>query len=256
MTEYALQVISYIDPVLIEQAELSAPAGRRPLSRLRAAVIAACVCAVLLGTVGAVRLTGAFAGGKIQFGTDFSGYDFQRGGIEVVSKDAFRTEFLEAIEGREDGKLAYLNRAALEEAMGFQLPENRILQEMFQGRCSVRRWDNGLTFWEYYIRDDVLIDLRTTVYFSTDMIDQSKDGWVLYKGVDEDDMDVEHYEMPDGSTALILTITTQDQERQYFHYDCWFVWKGMSCSISTSAGYRASREEVRTLLENVLDAFD
>lgn len=48
MTEFSLEVMSHIDPALVEEVELLKP--RRRTFRFRAAVIAACLCLALVGT--------------------------------------------------------------------------------------------------------------------------------------------------------------------------------------------------------------
>lgn len=48
MTEFSLEVMGHIDPALVEEVELLKP--RRLTPRLRAAVLAACVCLALVGT--------------------------------------------------------------------------------------------------------------------------------------------------------------------------------------------------------------
>lgn len=253
MTEHALQAMNYIDPILIERVELSGTVRQRLPLHLRTAVIAACVCMTLLGTVGAVgRLMGVFKGDKVQVGTEFMGYTYQLNGIEAVPREAFRAGFLDAIEEKEDGKLAYLNREALQEDMGFRLAENSILQQMFQGRCAIRTWSSGLSLWELYVGEDVTIDLKAEIYFSIDTSALSEpSSWSVYKGIDTS---AEHYTMPDGSTALILTTTTLYQGEEYTHFDSRFIRDGILYSVSVSAD-PGQREEVRVLLEDILDAF-
>lgn len=48
MTEFSLEVMSHIDPALVEEVELLKP--RRLTPRFRAAVLAACLCLALVGT--------------------------------------------------------------------------------------------------------------------------------------------------------------------------------------------------------------
>lgn len=261
MTEYSLQVMSHIDPALVEEIDLTGPKKRRLSPRLRAAVIAACVCLALLGTVSAAGgLTGVFKGREIPMEVpELIGYSYQLSGIEAVPREAFRPEFWEAIEKKEDGKLAYLTREALEEDMGFRLAENSVLQQMFQGQCAIQKWSSGdrLSLWELYVEEGSVIRLKADIFFSIDTCDPSEfSPWNVYQGSFAEDP--EHYDMPGGSTALVMTVTLpygmDGREGYSYLYHSYFIWDGILYSVSIHAAPE-QKEEVRALLEDILDAF-
>lgn len=87
MNEFALAALGYIDPALVEEIDPTEPKKRRLSPRLRAALIAACVCLVLLGTAAAKIVNGWIRVTGIAFfpNTNVNGVKTSYAKVEITS---------------------------------------------------------------------------------------------------------------------------------------------------------------------------
>lgn len=118
MSEFTLEAMSRIDPALVEEIDLTGTKKRRLSPALRGGLIAACVCAVLLGTAFAAEVLGVRISNFVGSGEN-PGYDVSLDGVERVPVDSLPQEI------RELGSyevIEFDDTASAQEALGRELP--------------------------------------------------------------------------------------------------------------------------------------
>ena len=131
------EMLGYVDPALVEAADCSHQ--RRPLRLGRLLLAAACLCAVLLGTVWAMGLTGGFR--AVEFfenlifeGTSEETYDGYTlwGGVEFTALDELPQEVLDTAKDHPGATVAVdvHSWAEVEDYFALELPENEYLDEL------------------------------------------------------------------------------------------------------------------------------
>lgn len=164
MNKFALETMNHIDPALVEEIDLAGTKKRRLSPRLRAALIAACVCLALAGTAFAAGLiAGNFRaidyyrhqwvapppGREDIIGQSLSGYILRGGAIHFLPVSSFSEE-AQALALKNGENTVSKSFASLDEAAEYfqvELPENAVLGELPPVRCHVQMdsSDVGLT---------------------------------------------------------------------------------------------------------------
>lgn len=121
--EQVLNLVNAIEPDLIEEADLQAPAKRRMPKAVRAGLIAACLCLALLGTAAAANpeAVAAFLDRltvQISPSETNPGYSVTGGPMTKYPLSAFSPALIAASEGR-DGPVVSLTFDAWDEVQAF-----------------------------------------------------------------------------------------------------------------------------------------
>lgn len=137
--EQVQEILGYMDPALVEGAD--APRQRRPARMGRLALAAACLCAVLLGSVWAVSRAGGFR--MVEFFEDlifedetkdtYNGYNLW-GGADFIALDQLPQEVLDTAAEHPASTVAVdvHSWAEAEQYFAMDLPDNPWLDSMRQ----------------------------------------------------------------------------------------------------------------------------
>lgn len=255
------EILSHIDPELVEQA---AETGRPRLPRrVRTALIAACVCIAVAGTVFAAEmLGGVFSGGPGAFEMNSVTYEGTRiitSDIASFSKDQFHAEFwTKAMERRarnlETGEtcpLEYLSWKKAAEEMGVSLAESSYLNKNgLNGSCSVYPFESMIRLRTVYRLSETNIEIWAMIRLESEQ--DISVGDFVFAVSDGEIIGVENLQMPDGSNALILETESGDGSCSYV--GC-FVKNGILYLIFSDDD-SGDGEGGRALLEKILEAFE
>lgn len=250
---------------------------RRPV---RTALIAACVCAAVVGTAFAAEaLWGVFSGGRITDALCSSdGYQLLLQGIrefphEDVGQDmkddvnAQAAYAMEQAQAHPDGEFVYTWQSllydsweALEQGVGIPLAQNSLLQQLWSSRQEGATFmarpeggENGVTTIQVTANWASGEDFAITVvaYLKTDLAsDDTLTDFRTYWHGGGIDLDSRNFTMPDGGNAIIMTATEDDVA--WYVGD--FVLNGIFYEV-TVISFSGPSQEYEALLTDVLSQF-
>lgn len=154
MTEYSLEVMGHIDPLLVEEIDLTQSKKRRMILNLRAAVAAACLCLVLVGTgiaavsAGWIRVTDSFYYPNTSVNGNMSAYarvEIDSDGQVYIPLEQFSQEvqdFPKSVTFFPQYK-GFDTWDEMEQYMGLNIADNPVLAQMEAASRSLRD-DYGL----------------------------------------------------------------------------------------------------------------
>lgn len=275
---------------LTEQTEQT-PAKGRGFRPLRAGLIAAAVCAILLGTAGAAQFFGVQV--DLQSNPDHPGNNYTvTGGIAFFPADSFPQEVHDLTEQNKTTGRNFASWAELEEFLGRELPSSTALEAARPGPMTkvagsqkgthillmTSTADQGLVSIGAegsYLLDGVWI--RQSAWIYTDKMEQNyqeygSEGEEFQGGIvmiyDEGSaMTEETYTTPGGLTAAIVCVTSPaDSVGPITECNAHFSVNGIQCDIRASTymvGMTADEavaadDPAHTLavLKQVLDSFE
>ena len=276
--EHIMDAMDYIDPSLVAAADAPAP-RRGKVRRLRPALVAACLCAALVGTAFAVQ---QFAVRVDLNGTEMTGYgDYGNytvsGGIGYYPADSFSQEARE-LAVREAAR-SFHTWDELEQFIGRNLMDNPVLEGSEPGvPTSIETMEgtpthimlvpsadqdgelSTLLTWDSYYVDEVVINR-----IAMTLTDRAQEQYEEY-GVDPasvlyyekgSQVTLEQYTTPGGFTAAIVQV----EDSLCTTYQASLSINGVRCIISARpmvAGQDIPEDPAHTLsvLKTVLDGFD
>ncbi len=284
-----MEAMGHIDPELIAAAD--APIPRRGRTRrLRPALIAACLCAALLGTAGAAQFFGVNV--DLQTNSDHPGDNYTvTGGFAFFPVDSFPQQIQDMAAADKVAGRNFASWAELEEFLGRKLPSSTALasaqpgpQERFAGSergthilLHTYTADQGLVSIGAegnYVLDGVWVQQSAQLY--TDKMEQNYkeyglegeefNGGVVMLYEEGSAMSQETYTTPGGLAATIVEVApAPGAVRPTTDYNAHFSINGIQyhvtaqpyCVGMTGAEVAASDDPAHTLdvLKTVLDGF-
>lgn len=274
--EQLLAFMNEIDPALVEEVELNGR-KRRMSAPLRAGLIAACVCAALVGTVCAsdillgitmgppTTLTTTKYEGDIPYESTATGIELILTGISSVPQDqlteAFRSAVLEW--SQTDSRLPILydtDWGDLAGLIGIPLPDNEILQAEPSRPFKVTPFviDGNLLSVEVFgLYNSNDVSISAMAFFDIEGgVDTLPERIFNVWGERSEVLNREYYTMPDGSIAVIETVqapSIQNETESVYYSSAHFVKNGGLFYIDTQSN--ESNHEGRELLEDILNSF-
>lgn len=264
MTEFSLEVMGHIDPALVEEIALSGPQKRRR-PRLRAAVLAACLCLALVGTGFAANPEAVAALVQrltvhIFPQTEEPGYDIAGSVMTKYPLSAFSDELLAASEVRTTAveMLEFASWNEVREFVGRDIPcvwpegqgdeDRRFLVYLFHTEYDVL-WgvDICVTHTTDYVLSDIRIQIRTENW-------PGEEASAGLHDVDGSYTHLESYSMPNGAVAELIQYAGSEK---YPHANCrgYFMKDGILYEVITYGNVPAA-EDTQPRLKAVLDSFD
>lgn len=275
--EQVLELINSIDPDLIEEADIQAPARRRLTGRARAGLIAACLCLALVGTGFAARQVYQLTV-NITESEDGMGLSLY-GDVDKYPLREFGDALLAASEARHDpGLVVQLRFDTFEEVRAF-LGENipAIWPNGGEGWDSYfHLWDDsyfhvdlfhvgleklwGVEVGSFIVAPQEAFSIGVTMYIFTEHWQGGPDDLPGAPfGITGSLEQMESYLMPNGATAEIV-MQTMPEDPDFSHHPpalvChgFFVRDGILYNVTAYAG-RHTQEEALSLLKGILDSF-
>ena len=276
--ERMMEAVGLVDPALVEQA--AGPARRHSARRpLRTGLIAACLCAALLGSAWAANQIGGFQ--SLKFFEDlllpaelsddgealgeahYDGYTLE-GGIDFLALEDLPQEALD-MAAEHPASTVRLDLTSWEEAeayFGLELPENAYLQEQLQSgfRAALSSDSEGPTALEWtaeYLDSGVRLEVWVTAYTQRmELPDHPVSQSHLLPS--DTQYTTEEHTAPNGLSAVMTTVE-QGPEDPY--YDKWgarmfradFALGGVWYRVD--AYDRAEPQRAREALEELLNGF-
>lgn len=273
-----MEAVGLVDPALVEQA--AGPARRHSTRRpLRTGLIAACLCAALLGSAWAANQIGGFR--SLKFFEDlllpaelsddgealgeahYDGYTLE-GGIDFLALEDLPQEALD-MAAEHPASTVGLDLTSWEEAeayFGLELPENAYLQEQLQSgfRAALSSDSEGPTALEWtaeYLDSGVRLEVWVTAYTQRmELPDHPVSQSHLLPS--DTQYTTEEHTAPNGLSAVMTTVE-QGPEDPY--YDKWgarmfradFALGGVWYRVD--AYDRAEPQRAREALEELLNGF-
>lgn len=262
----------------LEERLSSLPGGRRRLSRgVRTALIAACLCAAVVGTVGAVVVGFDFVGPFSQ-----TGYTVH-GELTGYPMSAFSREFQDLAADPGISDVECRSVAELEALLGIDLYDNPVLDaadEQRSHRHILSRGADGtvekirmMNFYYFVpegrsraelgsgepdsdLADMIQVGLYTDLYTE---YGQGEMGNEFYypNQTTPDTMDREEYLTAQGLPVVILTFASEDGEGDVrVTREAHFIYRGMRWFITCSTGRIGSQDQAEQTLKDILDAFE
>lgn len=270
--EQVLNLMTAIDPGLIEESDTQAPNQRRLPKLARAGLIAACLCLALIGTAAAINYLG------VRTETDKDGTVWFKGGVARYSYALFSDE-LKALEGEPSAK-AFNSWQEMEDFIGFDLVNNPLLDahpspysfiwsESVKGRCILaisagqdRMYTHGkfsvdgfdVTLAGYLFTDHIPDELKD---FYENEWDPATIGIMYQEDGSTKEITQDAYTTPSG---LDVQIVTQMQEDRFCVLYAGFSINGVAYTISipchNNEGVSGTTlDGGQSVLTQVLDSF-
>lgn len=263
--EQILDLMNTIPPDLIEEAGIQAPTKRRIPKALRAGLIAACLCLVLLGTAFAAnpeavtafinRLTVTITSTE-----DDTGYTVDGGSMTKYPLSAFSPALLAASEGRDSAAVVTLNFDTWDEVQTFLGKDIPCVWPASEDDSNRR-----FTVYLFHTELDALWGVDVIVTHATDVVHSEIEirirtehwqGNNAHAGLGSPEGGFTHldsYSMANGSTAEVIQYTGPEK---YPHSNCegYFMKDGILYRITTYAT-NPTAGDAEFLLHTILDSF-
>ncbi len=259
--ESVLEAMSFLDPALVEEAD-EAPRRRLP-RRARTLLIAACLCAALVGTVFAAE---ALWGVYVRETTD-NRIQYLLEGMTTFQEEEIGADVRNALAARPDGdyyaKLVYLNWQEAAEHLGLPLAENSLLsaaQAEYPLRtwCQVTSYENVKTGrLSFVVVDTEYLVEGANVKVKALLFVESVEGKTvkeLWEGWNEDvEIETERYTMPDGSEGFTAEVCSVEGNAVW--YQGVFLKEGILYEVSIKDEHGTGKGEYE-LLERIMAEFE
>lgn len=262
MTDNSPDIMRYIDPALVEEVELTAKRRRAP--RLRAAVLAACLCLTLVGTAFAANPDAVAALVQRLTVHIFSragepSYDISGSSMTKYPLSAFSPALITASENRESAvvMLEFSTWDEVRDFVGRDIPcvwpedqgdeDRRFLVYLFHtGLDALWGVDITVTHDPDYVLSEIEVCIRTENWPGEEVS-------TGLNGVDGSFTYLESYPMSNGSLAELVQYTGPEK---YPHANCsgYFMRDGILYKVTTF-GNTSTTEDMQAQLKAILDGF-
>lgn len=267
--EQVQEMLGFVDPALVEEADC--PRQRRPLRMGRLGLAAACLCAVLLGSVWAVSRAGGFR--MVEFFEDlifadqaddvYDGYNLW-GGADFVALDELPQEVLDTAAEHPASTVAVdvHSWAEAEAYFALDLPENawleRAKQTTFRTDLSSDHVGPTLLECRANYRDG---DVRLTVNVTAHTERMEHPDYELYQGVlfsEGTQFTTEERSYDNGLSVMLATVEFAPEDTFYDYYGerlyrAHFAVNGVWYWVDASS--QNAPEQALVTLETMLNSF-
>lgn len=258
--ESVLEAMSFLEPALVEEAD-EAPRRRLP-RRARTLLIAACLCAALVGTVFAAE---ALWGVYVRETTD-NRIQYLLEGMTTFQEDQIGEEIRTAIASTPDGshfvQRVYLNWQEAAEHLGLPLAENSLLsaaqeEHPMRAWCRVTPYENAKNGrLSFVVVDTEYLLEGANVKVMALLIVESVEGKTvkeLWEGWNEDvEIETERYTMPDESEGFMAEARSVEGNEVW--YQGVFLKEGILYEVSIKDEHGTGKGQYE-LLERIMAEF-
>ena len=262
--EQILDLMNTVPPDLIEEADIQVPKQRRLSGLVRAGLIAACLCLVLIGTASAVHY---YNGIRLVAGDN--GFTLAQGGIAYVPYDSLSEEIRAIIE---EANNSFVIRKAsswqdVEDLIGIDLMNNPVLDASpshnyfaerhgVMGRFHVEPSRHSICAYGCFEIGDVDINVESRLFIENSQSIQEywDETFLGVRFPDDTEVARDSYTAPSGLIVQIMEVHTP-RENSAGSFDCYGFFSLGGVPTIVGCASNTGMEEARTILHQILAGF-